>query len=159
MASTALQRTANPTPSLDCGRPIDCQYFDRSNIVALPAVGATVVLARIELPQQYCGTLEYFSQYSDLFSRDPSEVLTHSLLWQIRANGQPLSPYHQLNVILNPWGFGSFQVALRLPEGAVLELIARRTGEAVASPGKQLNAIGGRLVGRYWYNSAYGAQQ
>jgi hypothetical protein len=60
---------------------------------------------------------------------------------------------------LNPWGFGSFQLAIRLQEGAVLELIARRVGEIVASPGKQLNSIGGRLVGRYWYNATYGSDR
>ena len=40
-----------------------------------------------------------------------------------------------------------------------VEMIARRSGDVVASQGKQLNLIGGRLVGRYWYNTAYGAQQ
>jgi hypothetical protein len=143
-----------PTP--DCGVPVDCQYFDTFNIVPLPAVGGTAVLARVELPAQYCGMLEYFSQFSDLFSRDPSEVVTAGLLWQLRSNGQPLSPYNQLNAIVNPWGFGSFQLSIRLQEGAVLELIARRVAETVASPGKQLNSIGGRLVGRYWYNATYG---
>jgi hypothetical protein len=156
MPAQIIHRSKSP-PTPDCGVPIDCQYFDTSNIVPLPTVGGTVVLARVELPAQYCGMLEYFSQFSDLFSRDPSEVLTAGLLWQIRSNGQPLSPYNQLNAILNPWGFGSFQLAIRLQEGAVLELIARRVGEIVASPGKQLNLIGGRLVGRYWYNATYGS--
>jgi len=158
MSAHIIHRSKSP-PTPDCGVPIDCQYFDTSNIVPLPAVGGTVVLARVELPAQYCGMLEYFSQFSDLFSRDPSEVVTAGLLWQIRSNGQPLSPYHQLNAILNPWGFGSFQLAIRLQEGAVLELTARRVAEVVASPGKQLNLIGGRLVGRYWYNATYGSER
>ena len=77
---------------------------------------------------------------------------TPGLLWQILANGQPLSPYHQLATIINPWGFGSFQFSIRLPEGAVVEMVVRRTGSDVASPGKVINMVGGRLLGRYWYN-------
>jgi hypothetical protein len=158
MAAQIASRLTS-APSLDCGIPLDCQYFDQSSFAPPPAVGGAVVLARVELPAQYCGVLEYFSQYSDLFSRDPIEVATPGLLWQIRANGQPLSPYNQLNAILNPWGLCNFQLALRLQEGATLELIARRVADAIASPGKQLNLIGGRLAGRYWYNAAYGAKQ
>jgi hypothetical protein len=29
----------------------------------------------------------------------------------------------------------------------------------VASPGKVIKTVGGRLLGRYWYNGAYGAPQ
>ena len=156
MTTQTLQRPKSP-PVLDCGIPIDCQYFDRATIVPLPPVGGTALLARVELPPQYCGVLEFFCQYSDLFGRDRSEVLTPGLAWQLRANGQPLSPYHQLNLILNPWGCSSAPLAMRLPEGSTVELIARRTGETVASPGKQITLIGGRLLGRYWYNAAYGS--
>jgi hypothetical protein len=160
MTTQFTSRNSRAAPSFyDCGIPLDSQYFDDSNIVALPAVGATASLARVELPPQYCGVLEYFSQFTDLFSRDPTEVVTPGLVWQIRASGQPLSPYQQMTSILNPWGSGSYQFALRLPEGAVLELIVRRTAEAVASPGKQIKLVGGRLLGRYWYNSAYGTSQ
>jgi len=45
------------------------------------------------------------------------------------------------------------------PEGAVVEMVVRRTGSDVASPGKVINTVGGRLLGRYWYNPAYGATQ
>ena len=89
----------------------------------------------------------------------PAEVLTPGLLWQLRPTDSRSRPITSSTSILNPWGFGSYQLGMRLPEGAVLELIARRIGEVVASPGKQINLIGGRLVGRYWYNVAYGAQQ
>jgi hypothetical protein len=154
-APTASRQVA----PLDCGIPLDSQYFDDARIVTLPGVGFSALLARVELPPQYCGVLEYFSQFTDLFSRDPSEVSTPGLLWQILANGQPLSPYHQLAAIINPWGFGSFQFSIRLPEGAVVEMVVRRTGNDVASPGKVINAVGGRLLGRYWYNDAYGAPQ
>jgi hypothetical protein len=156
------QRTQSvppPIAALDCGVPIDSQYFDNARIVNLPGLGLTALLARVELPPQYCGVLEYFSQFTDLFSRDPTEVQTPGLLWQILTNGQPLSPYHQLAMILNPWGFGSFQFSIRLPEGAVVEMVVRRTGNEVASPGKVINMVGGRLLGRYWYDPAYGAAQ
>jgi hypothetical protein len=145
--------------SHDCGIPIDSQYFDDSSIVALPAVGASLTLARIELPAQYCGVLEFFSQFTDLYARDASQVSTPGLTWQIRANGRPLSPYHQVNTILNPWGSGSYQFALRLPEGALLELVARRTALNTTGSDQTLRFIGGRLLGRYWYNSAYGSSQ
>jgi len=148
------------TPSAaDCGIPLDSQYFDESSIVPLPSVGVAVVLARVQLPPQYCGVLEYFSQFSDLFSRDPAEVATPGLTWQLISNGQPLSPYHQMKAILNPWGFGSFQFLLRLPEGALLEMIVRRTASVVSSPGRTINLVGGRVVGRFWYNAAYGGRQ
>jgi hypothetical protein len=153
------QSVSRSIAARDCGIPIDSQYFDDARIVNLPDLGLSALLARVELPPQYCGVLEYFSQFTDLFSRDPTEVKTPGLLWQILANGQPLSPYHQLVTIINPWGFGSFQFSIRLPEGAVVEMVVRRTGSDVASPGKVIKTVGGRLLGRYWYNGAYGAPQ
>jgi hypothetical protein len=153
------QGISRPIVAPDCGIPIDSQYFDDARIVNLPGLGLSALLVRVELPPEYCGVLEYFSQFTDLFGRDPTEVKTPGLLWQILANGQPLSPYHQLAAILNPWGFGSFQFSIRLPEGALVEMVVRRTGSEVASPGKVINTVGGRLLGRYWYNRAYGAPQ
>ena len=145
-----------PIETLDCGIPVDAQYFDDSRFDALPDPGASALLAQVKLPAQYCGVLEYFSQFTDLWSRDPAEVRTPGLRWQILANREPLSPYHQLTTILNPWGFGSFQFSIRLPEGALVELVARRIDGAVNFSGQPINVVGGRLLGRYWYNSAYG---
>jgi hypothetical protein len=155
--SQHAQLVSPPVTALDCGIPVDSHYFDDSKIVELPAVGASALLARVDLPPQYCGVLEYFSQFTDLFSRDSTEVKTPGLLWQILANGQPLSPYHQVAAIINPWGFGSFQFSIRLPEGATVEMVVRRSSSNVASAGKVINTVGGRLLGRYWYNGAYGA--
>jgi hypothetical protein len=151
-----VQALPRPVESLDCGIPLDAQYFDDARFDALPAVGAAALLARVQLPPQYCGVIEYFSQFTDLFSGDPTEVETPGLRWQILANRQPLAPYHQLAAILNPWGYGSFQFSLRLPEGAVVELVVRRIATAVNASGRQINRVGGRLLGRYWYNKAYG---
>ena len=142
-----LRRTAEP---LDCGIPVDSQYFDDARFDDIPPVGGTVLLARVELPHQYCGVLEYFSQFTNAFSQS-AQVETPNLVWQILANRQPLSPYHQFTTILNPWGVVSFQFSLRLPEGAVVEMVVRRIGDA-----GQVTRLGGRLLGRYWYNSAYG---
>jgi hypothetical protein len=149
-SQTAL-RIRPPAEPLDCGIPLDSQYFDDSRFDNLPSIGGTVVLARVELPAQYCGVLEYFSQYTDAWAHDNSAVETPGLVWQILANRQPLSPYHQMSTILNPWGFGSFQFTLRLPEGAVVEMVVRHFGNAGT-----VTRVGGRLLGRYWYNSAYG---
>lgn len=148
--------TLRTSATLDCGIPLDSQYFDDAGFDALPRLGSEVVLARFELPLSYCGALECFSQYTDLFARDPSEVETPGLLWQVRVNRQPLYPYHELTAILNPWGYGSFPVAIRLPEGARVELTARRIRDQVNPSNQPIVRIGGRLVGRYFYNRAYG---
>src|SRR5437870_889421 len=109
----------------NCGIPLDSKYFDDSRIDQAPDPGRSVVLARIELPPQYCGILEYFSQFTDRFARDNSLVDTPGIVWSILMNGHPFYPYTQLDHIVNPWGYGSFPVALRLDEGAAIELVAR----------------------------------
>ena len=146
-----ISRERSTREPLDCRIPVDSQYFDDARFAPLPSVGGTAVLARIELPPQYCGVLEYFSQFTDAFSSNSAAVETPDLVWQILANRQPVSPYHQMTTILNPWGFGSFQFALRMPEGAIVEMLLRRIGNAAP-----VTRVGGRLVGRYWYNASYG---
>ena len=88
--------------------------------------------------------------------QDPAEVETPGLLWQILANRQPLSPYHRLTAIFNPWGYGSFPFSIRLSEASVVDLVVRRIEDRLSLSGKPITRIGGRLLGRYWYNSAYG---
>lgn len=142
-----------------CGMPLDAKVFDDWRIVALPQPGEQQLLARFELPAEYCGTLEYFSQFTDAFARNKSRVRTPGLRWQLLENGKPLYPYTDLQDIVNPWGYGSFHFAIRLTEGALIEFIARRAGLASAEDIKALKnvtRIGGRIVGRYWYNRAYG---
>jgi hypothetical protein len=132
-----------------CGIPLDSQVFDESGF-ATPQAGRTQRLARFELPPNYCGILEYFAQFTDVQARDPAEVETPGLNWSILVNGRPLSPYLPFNRILNPWGVGSFQTVIRLSEGAALEMVVRQTGPS------NVTRIGGRIVGRYWYNSEVG---
>lgn len=134
-----------------CGIPADAGFFDESSILPAPAAGAEVVLARYQLHRNYCGLLLYFAQYSDLHARDPAEVETPGYLWQIRCNGQPRDPYLSFDRIVNPWGLSGFPIHLRLEEGCLLELAVRNSGQ-----GTILTKIGGRILGRYWYNAAFG---
>jgi hypothetical protein len=145
----------SPTETIcvNCGAPLDSQHFDESGFAPAPGAGDRVILARFALPPQYCGVLEYFSQFTDAFARDASAVETPQLEWLIAVNGRPLYPYVGFTWILNPWGFGSFPVNIRLEEGATLEFAVRgRT----ASGGPCITRVGARILGRYWYNPVYG---
>ena len=106
--------------------PLDAQYFDDSSITWAPEPGRAVVLARFDLPPQYCGVLLYFAQFTDQYGRDPACAATPGLLWTLQVNQRPLYPYLDLEHIVNPWGYGSYQVGLRLDDSARLELVVRR---------------------------------
>jgi SAM-dependent methyltransferase len=71
----------------------------------------------------------------------------------ITRNGRPLAPYLTLEYILNPWGYGGAPLQLRLEEGCVLEMVIRNVNGAA---GDKLVTVGGRITGRYWYNTEYG---
>lgn len=150
---------ADPTSGLcvNCGIPIDSQRFDESRIEKVPDVGVEIIVASFDLPAQYCGSLEHVSQFTDLNMRRPDQVDTVGLEWTLRANGRALPPFGRLTHILNPWGFGSFRMDVRLDEGTHLELIVRRTADRTSrQPPLRVNVVGGRIVGRYWYNRAFG---
>jgi hypothetical protein len=139
-----------------CGIPSDAGFFDASSIKEAPPQGQEVILARYELHRNYCGMLLYFAQFAQFTTPLPSganEVETPGYQWQIRCNGQPRDPYLTFAHIINPWGLSGFPVYLRLEEGCVLEFAIRKVGD---DQGKALTKVGGRLLGRYWYNSAYG---
>jgi hypothetical protein len=137
-----------------CGIPLDAKPFDESSVRARPSkLGDQVVLARFELPPQYCGTLEYFAQYTNHYAQDPSQIDTTGLEWRLLTNNRPLYPYLSMTVIVNPWGYGSFPVAIRLDDSATVELVVRNAGYPTDGP---VTHVGGRIVGRYWYNAAYG---
>jgi hypothetical protein len=144
-----------------CGIPTDAGFFDSSSIADAPTEpGQEVVLARYQLHRNYCGVLHYFAQFTDSHARDAAEVETPTLQWQIRCNGQPRDPYLTFDRIINPWGLSGFPIALRLEEGCLLEFVVRFSGVtappgtilSIASPAK----VGGRLLGRYWYNPEFG---
>ncbi len=136
-----------------CGIPWDAGVFDQSNILDAPSPGQEVILASFNLHPNYCGTLLYFAQFTDLYARDPSQVRTPGYQWQIRNGGSPLDPYLAFDHVINPWGMAGFPVQMRLGEGAHLELVVRNLGGIDAV---QLSQVGGRLVGRYWYNTDFG---
>ena len=145
-----------------CGIPLDSEYFDESGVEEIPEeqegevlpLGQEKVLATFELPPQYCGVLEYFSQFTDLHAQDPAQIRTPDIQWHILINRRPLYPYLTLDRIVNPWGYGSFPVSIRLDENARVDFIVRRISNG--SPPRIITRIGGRIVGRYWYNAIYG---
>jgi hypothetical protein len=139
----------------NCGLPRDYEHFDESGFAGTPAPGRQVVLARFELRPQYCGLLENFSQYTDQFGRDLSQVETPGLQWIISVNNRPLYPFINLEHIVNPWGYGSFGVSIRLDENATVELAVRNSAYAPPA-GSEITRVGGRIVGRFWYNPVYG---
>jgi hypothetical protein len=130
-----------------CGIPQDAGFFDESNIKEAPKLGEELVLARYELHRNYCGMLMYFAQYTE-----PATIQTPGYQWQIRCNGQPRDPYLAFDHIINPWGLSGFPIYLRLEEGCVLEFVIRNVGAG----GDVLSTVGGRILGRYWYNNIYG---
>jgi len=140
-----------------CGVPWDAGFFDESKILDVSVrgldSGQELVLARYELPRNYCGMLMYFSQYTDLYAADPTAVRTPGYQWQIRCNGQPRDPYLTFDHVINPWGLSGFPLNLRLEESCVVEFVIRNTG---APSGQVLQEVGGRILGRYWYNTEYG---
>lgn len=145
-----------------CGIPADASYFDDSSIVDAPQVnGAEVVLAKYQLHPNYCGELQYFAQYTDAYAANPVEVETPKLEWQIRIDGQPLAPWLTFNRIINPWGLTGFPIHIRLREGCLLEFVVRFTGGFIVELNPfaaEVNRVGGRLLGRFWYNSAFGGR-
>jgi hypothetical protein len=145
-----------------CGIPWDAGFFDESNVFKLKPdhsdgrslePGEELVLARYELHRNYCGMLLYFAQFTDRYADNPKEVVTPGYQWQIRCNGQARDPYLTFDHIINPWGLSGFPVYLRLEEGCVLEFVVRN----VDTRGEdKLKQVGGRILGRYWYNTIYG---
>lgn len=135
-----------------CALPADAQPFDVSSVRTPPDPGRVAVLASFALPPEYCGVLEYFAQFTDAQARDPKLIQTGGLTWSLRVNQRALSPYANLGHIVNPWGIGGFPIRLRLDEGAVVDLAVR--GESPRQTAVTL--VGGRIVGRYWYNRAFG---
>lgn len=140
-----------------CGTPVDSQFFDESSVVPAPTlIGDEVVLARFELPPQYCGVLQYFSQFTDAFGGDFKNVQTPTIEWKLLVNNHALFPYINLRHIVNPWGYGSYPVNIRLSEDSTIELLVRRVTLIGSLPDPPISVIGGRIVGRFWYNASYG---
>jgi hypothetical protein len=145
--------TAVHTDCPVCGISADSQFFDHTHgVKCSPEPGASIVLAEFTLPPQYCGILENFAQFTDCHAWANHEIETPGLTWIIRRDSQPLHPYLGVEVLLNPWGFNNYPVALRLDEGAHLEFVLRNNSYT-GCPLK----VAGRISGRYWYNRLYGS--
>jgi hypothetical protein len=149
--ATELRANAREGLCARCGMAADSKHFDESRIVALPPIGRHAVLARFELPPQYCGVLEYFSQFTNVQAANPAAIETPGLDWAVLSNGRALAPYLRFDRILNPWGYGSFQVALRIEESATIELVAYNRAYT-APAASAIERVGGRIVGRYWFD-------
>ena len=145
-----------------CGIPADASYFDDSSIATAPHKNRReIVLAKYELHANYCGELQYFAQYTDAYALTPAAVETPDLEWQIRSDGQPLAPWLTFRRIINPWGLSGFPIHIRLREGSLTELVVRFVGEGSTVPVRdlpQVQRVGGRLLGRYWYNTDFGGR-
>ena len=112
-----IAKTSNNNSCVICGIPLDAEYFDVSGFVgrglavdpfdtktddvkdfdlqlpgSLPGRGEQVVLASFQLHPQYCGALTYFSQYTDLYTQDNTNILTPGFEWIITQNGKPVFP-------------------------------------------------------------------
>ena len=155
-SAIALENETTTGLCAACGIPVDSQYFDVSSVLEAPAPGEELLLARFELPAQYCGVLQYFSQFTDRYGSDASQIPTPDLEWRILVNNHALFPYFALRHIVNPWGYGSFPVNIRLDEDATLEFVVRGVADAAIPCDELVNVVGGRIVGRFWYNAAYG---
>lgn len=143
-----------------CGVPLDAGYFDVAGIKNAPLVGEEVEVARYELTSQYCGTLLYFTQYAEQETppQPPQQVIskTPGYEWIILCNNQPRAPYLPTNLILNPWGYNALPIHLRLEEGCMLRFVVRKVPPAAGEKEMKLSQVGGRLLGRSWYNTIYG---
>jgi hypothetical protein len=133
----------------------------------LPPRGEQRVLASFQLHPQYCGVLTYFSQYTDLYARDNTQILTLGFEWIILQNGKPVFPYTRLEMIVNPWGYNCLPVLVRLDENARVEFVIRNRGikddDLKERPGPlppkyPICAFAGRIMGRYWYNDSFGGR-
>ena len=175
---------------LDCGIPVDADYFDVSGFVgdvrvdisgqpqdpfalyklqapeSLPRRGEQKVLASFQLHPQYCGVLTHFAQFTDLYARDVSQILTPGFEWLILQNGKPVFPYIRLEMIVNPWGCNCLPVVIRLDENARLEFVIRNRSirdedlglVKDTEPTYPIRAFAGRIMGRYWYNESFGGR-
>jgi len=141
-----------------CGSPADAGYFDVSSFKAPPVeTGQEVELARYAMHPQYCGSLMYFAQYAERAS-DAGQVktITPGFEWVILCNNQPRSPYLPSSLILSAWGRTAFPVNMRLEEGCLMRFVVRKVALPPGGKAIDLSQVGGRLMGRSWYNANFG---
>jgi len=139
-----------------CGILVDAGFFDEASIKSAPIDENTeIVLAQYKLHPNHCGMLMNFAQFTDLYAQSNTQVQTPGLQWQIRCNSQPRDPYLTFEYILNPWGYSGMPIQLRLEEGCLIEMVVRKVPTNVKDA-PQITRVGGRITGRYWYNTDFG---
>jgi hypothetical protein len=149
------------------------EAFGLTSPEGIPPRGEQRVLASFQLHPQYCGVLTYFSQYTDLYARDNTQILTPGFEWIVLQNGKPVFPYTRLDMIVNPWGYNCLPVLVRLDENAKVEFVIRNRGIkdddlkerpqeekdlSPLPPRYPIRAFAGRIMGRYWYNDNFGGR-
>ena len=147
-----------------CDTPLDSAPFDRSSVVIIDSSAAAdplldpgleTVLVEYVLQPTHCGVLRYFAQFTNKYAED-SQIPTPGYQWQIRSDGQPLDPYLTFDHIINPWGLASFPIDVRLDHGAKIELAIRNVDVPRTDTTNFLTMVGGRIVGRHWYDTRFG---
>jgi hypothetical protein len=156
-----------------CSIPLDAGIFDESEIfeIVTPGergrgglqapllAGESLELARFELQPEYCGVLLSFAQFTDRYAINPRNVTTPGYQWVILCDGHPLTPWLTFDRIINPWGLGSFPLALRLDASCMLRFVIRNVDVTPRDPLRWLRQIGGRMVGRYWFDDEHGGRR
>lgn len=143
-----------------CSIPLDAHCFDVSGFASgesLPQPGERIVLATFEVHPQYCGVLECFAQFTDVFANDNSRVRTPGLEWVLLRNDKPIFPYQRIESVLNPWGYGNYSFRARLDENSRVDFVLRNHDFDFSA--HHMCEVGGRMMGRYWYNSQYGGER
>jgi hypothetical protein len=155
-----------------CGIPIDAGIFDDSSIINIITQGEadpgspksslmpgeSLELARFELSPENCGTLLAFAQYTDKYAESPGHVLTPGYEWEISCDDQPLAPWLRFDRVIMPWGLAGFPLAVRLQRESTLRLIIRNQTVGPADE-NWLRQVGGRLVGRYWFDDEHAGRR
>lgn len=153
----ALQDMRRPNACPVCGIPLDANYFDVAGIQSAPLPGQEIELARYALHPQYCGVLLNFAQHAEPTAPQTQPIFkTPGYEWVILCNNQPRDPYLPTSLILNPWGANAFSVELRLEEGCELRFVVRKVRAPADEVEIPLAQVGGRLLGRHWYNNIHG---
>jgi hypothetical protein len=158
---------------LNCGIPIDAGIFDDSAIINITTPGEAspgrpqasllpgeaLELARFDLSPEHCGVLLSFAQYTDQYATSVKNVLTPGYLWEIRYDDQPLAPWLRFDRVINPWGLAGFPMAVRLQPESRLRLMIHNQNVPPTDAQHWLRQVGGRLVGRYWFDDEHAGRR
>ena len=123
----------------NCGLPRDYEHFDESGFAdktraARPRGGAgalriagrnTAGCSKISRSSPTCSGARHLAISSGAISPKSRRPACNGSSWS--TDGRSI-PTLRLEHIVNPWGYGSFGVAIRLDENATVEFVVRNTG-------------------------------